>query len=210
MLFVRIAALPKSSIVLRIGLDFDNTLVNYGQVFWLLARERGLISADLPQDKQAVRDALRAQGLEAIWIELQGEVYGAQMHRACPFAGVTAFLKRATQAGHTLYIISHKTRTPFYGPPYDLQQAARRWIQQQAWPIPETQVFFEETQAAKLLRIEALALDCFVDDLPEFLSHPDFPVGVQRWLFDPQQRTPAGPWHLLTSWQDFSPWDHRP
>lgn len=195
--------------MLRIGLDFDNTLVSYAAVFWTLAREQGLIPACLPQDKQAVRDALRAQGLEETWIYLQGEVYGAQMHQAQAFSGVSGFLRQATAAGHTLFIVSHRTQTPVRGPAYDLHAAARAWLQAQAWPIPESQIYFELTQAAKRARIEALELDCFVDDLPEFLAHPDFPGQVQRWLFDPAQRQPAGPWRVFARWEDFLPWQQE-
>jgi hypothetical protein len=46
-------------------------------------------------------------------------------------------------------------------------------------------VHFELTKEAKLARIGALGCTHFVDDLPEFLDEPDFPAGVHKLLFDP-------------------------
>ena len=48
----------------RIGIDFDNTIVCYDDVFHEVAREQGLIPNDLPANKGAVRDHLRAIGRE--------------------------------------------------------------------------------------------------------------------------------------------------
>ena len=44
---------------LRIGIDFDNTLIDYDGVFVAAARERGLIGREIAGSKRAVRDAIR-------------------------------------------------------------------------------------------------------------------------------------------------------
>src|SRR5262245_43078397 len=46
--------------VMLIGVDFDNTIVSYDALFHRIATERDLIPADLPVNKTAVRDHLRA------------------------------------------------------------------------------------------------------------------------------------------------------
>ncbi|MDE3076599.1 MAG: haloacid dehalogenase-like hydrolase, partial [Chloroflexota bacterium] len=57
----------------------------------------------------------------------------------------------------------------------------------------------------KLLRIETLACDLFIDDLPEFLSEPDFPAGVTRVLFDPnRQHLDESRFKRVSSWQEIS------
>ena len=40
-----------------IGVDFDNTLICYDQIFHRLAVEEGLISRNVPAQKKAIRDA---------------------------------------------------------------------------------------------------------------------------------------------------------
>ena len=49
-----------------IGLDFDNTLISYDQLFFTCALEDGLIPASLSADKMAVRDHLRESGREDV------------------------------------------------------------------------------------------------------------------------------------------------
>ena len=41
---------------MRIGLDFDNTIVTYDSLFHKVATEQGLVPASLPVSKLAVRD----------------------------------------------------------------------------------------------------------------------------------------------------------
>ena len=52
---------------LRIGVDFDNTIVCYDQVFHQVALEQGLIPPTLPVSKGGVRDHLRSVNNEDAW-----------------------------------------------------------------------------------------------------------------------------------------------
>ena len=47
---------------MRIGIDFDNTIVDYEGAFHAAAMERGLVTADLPKTKNSVRDFLNSAG----------------------------------------------------------------------------------------------------------------------------------------------------
>ena len=53
-----------------IGLDFDNTLISYDQLFFSCALEGGLIPESLVADKTSVRDYLRESGREDMWTRL--------------------------------------------------------------------------------------------------------------------------------------------
>ena len=64
---------------MKIGVDFDNTIVSYDKVFHKVALEQSLIKSNLNISKIAVRDYLREQGQNNIWTELQGYVYGERM-----------------------------------------------------------------------------------------------------------------------------------
>ena len=176
-----------------LGVDFDNTIVCYDQVFHAAALERGLIPADLSQSKDSVRDYLRKAGQEETWTELQGYVYGPRMRDAQPFPGALEFLGRCAQAGLCVWIISHKTRHPYAGPQYDLHESARQWLAVHgvhAAGLPPDHVLFELAKLDKLQRIGQTGCTHFIDDLPEFLAEPAFPVGVERILFDPNCHHP--------------------
>ena len=47
-----------------LGLDFDNTIINYNELFHKIAFEKNLIPADLPKEKNAVRNYLRENEIE--------------------------------------------------------------------------------------------------------------------------------------------------
>jgi len=173
-----------------IGVDFDNTIVCYDQIFHRVALERGSIPHDLPVSKDTVRDYLRSCGREDVWIEMQGYVYGARIIDASAFTGAIEFLALCKNSGLPVCIISHKTRYPFAGEQYDLHRAAYRWIEAKRLfgDSGPQQVFFELTKQEKLMRIAAEGCTHFIDDLPEFLAEPDFPKGVRRILFDPSDK----------------------
>ena len=173
---------------MRIGVDFDTTIVSYEALFHRVAVERGLIPVDLPQTKLSVRDHLRRTDREDIWTEMQGHVYGARMDEAAAYPGAIDFFTWARAEGLDLVIVSHKTRRPFLGQEYDLHEAARDWVRKflVAQPlIDEADVYFELTREEKLARIAALELDYFIDDLPEIFLAAEFPARTTGLLFDP-------------------------
>jgi len=94
---------------MRIGIDFDNTIACYDGVFHVAALERGLIPVELGRDKNSVRDRLNDSGRKDDFTELQGYVYGARMDLVVPYPGFAEFVARARNAGHLLFIVSHKT-----------------------------------------------------------------------------------------------------
>ncbi|HET7670339.1 MAG TPA: HAD family hydrolase [Burkholderiales bacterium] len=167
---------------MRIGVDFDNTLVSYDDIFHRVALEQGVIPASLARTKLAVRDHLRREGREEVWTEMQGTVYGARMDDVQAYPGALEFLKWAREQGIEVCIISHKTRHPFIGPKHDLHAAAQRWVDRHVGGIP---TFFELTKEEKLERIRACGCEHYIDDLPEILLANGFPQSVQRVLFDP-------------------------
>ena len=173
-----------------IGVDFDNTIVCYDALFHRVARERGLVPADLPVNKSDVRNHLRRAGREDAWTEMQGCVYGARMAEAAAYPGVLEFFQACRRAGIPTCVISHKTRHPFLGERHDLHQAALLWLEQQGFFDPakiglsRSQVFLELTKEAKIERIALCHCTVFIDDLPEILGEPAFPR-IERILFDP-------------------------
>ncbi len=189
-----------------VGVDFDNTIVNYDRLFHRAALDRRLIPAGVPASKGDVRDYLRSIGGEKDWIELQGIVYGVRMHEADPFPGVTDFFLRCRREGVSVRIISHKTLRPFQGPECNLHEAAQRWLREHGFydagviGLDADQVWFELTKPAKMERVRSAGCTHFIDDLPELLGEADFPADVEKLLFDPNALHPTAPFTRETSW----------
>ncbi len=197
---------------MRIGLDFDNTIVSYDALFHKIACERAPLPLDIPKNKVAVRDWFRNAGREDTWTELQGYVYGARMDEAVAYPGAIEFMRSAARAGHILGIVSHKTKHPFLGPKYDLHAAAREWVEKHLIEegkalIPPERVYFELTKEEKLSRIAQFHCDVFVDDLPEILMAPRFPANTRPILFDPENNHAAtfpSPDAVVLSWDELA------
>jgi hypothetical protein len=175
----------------RIGIDFDNTMVNYDKVFLAEARERRLIDESFKGSKRAIRDAVRLlpEG-ELEWQRLQGYVYGRGIAHAVMFDGLDRFLRRCRSEGHTVSIVSHKTEHGHFGAnKINLRQAALCWMTAQrffrddGYGIQMNHVFFESTRAEKVQRIADLVCTHFIDDLDEVLRDVGFPSNVTRILF---------------------------
>ena len=91
---------------MRIGVDFDNTIADYEGVFHAAAIERGLIDADLPKGKNAVRDFLNSSGRKDDFTALQGYVYGSRMDLARPYQGFQRISSSAARAASMTFSLS--------------------------------------------------------------------------------------------------------
>ena len=178
-----------NEMILRIGIDFDNTIVDYRPIFLPCARALGLLDdAFLPSGKTAIRDRLRSQsGGEERWQQLQAHVYGVAIAGASPYAGFVRFLAEAKRRGAMVAIVSHKSRFAAASPGADLRRAARRWLIERnvigADAIAGDDVFFEGTRAEKIARVAALGLTHFIEDLADVLGDPAFPAATRAIHF---------------------------
>lgn len=194
----------------RIGIDFDNTIVTYDEVFRAMAKRAGLIDPAFVGTKQAVRDAIRLlPDGELEWQRLQGQVYSKEIVDAKVIDGFEKFLSRCRAEGCATMIISHKTEFGHYDPDrINLRNAARDWMTARGLlggerGLPAANVFFETTRSEKLARIAGLSCTHFIDDLGEVLSDPSFPPKVKRILFSVEEQAhPDAPYTVCTSWSD--------
>ena len=196
---------------MRIGIDFDNTIVSYDHVFAAEARARGLIDDGFTGTKTEIRDHIRTlDDGELEWQRLQGRVYGALMAEACLIEGVDGFLEQSREQDHEIFIVSHKTQFGHYDPNrVDLRQTAMTWMGTHGffdggYGLKEKNVFFEPTRKEKVARIGALGCSYFIDNLIEVFQEPDFPDGVERLLFHPGAEAPEGPFEAFPSWQEIT------
>lgn len=180
---------------MRIGIDFDNTIARYDEVFVAMARRAGLVDDSFRGGKQALRDLLRSRAAgEEAWQRLQGRVYGVGMPEAAIFDGVDTFLRDCRETGESVFIVSHKTEYGHGDPSgVNLRDAALAWMTARGffagsgYGLPREHVFFERTREEKLACIATLRCDVFIDDLEEVLSEPAFPSSVRRILLTPSR-----------------------
>lgn len=175
---------------MRIGLDFDNTIVCYDQAISLLAEELFELPPELPRTKLALRDFLRTAGREPEWTAFQGELYGPGMRHAQPFENAIETMLHLVTAGHELVIVSHRSRLPYAGEPHDLHAAARGWVAERLqcsglFNEGNGSVNFLESRQEKVARIAELGCQAFLDDLPEVLADANLPASAVGILFDP-------------------------
>ena len=179
---------------MRLGIDLDNTIIDYTRAFAEAALTAGIAGAPFPGGKTALRDALRARaGGEAMWQEVQALAYGPLIDRAEPFPGVEAFFDLARERSVEFAIVSHKSEFATVAPTGpNLRDCAATWLAEHKFVRDgEPAVFFEATRAAKCARIAELGLSHFIDDLVEVFEDPAFPLTCARWLFAPDEQ-PAG------------------
>jgi hypothetical protein len=190
---------------MRIGIDVDNTIIRYDDVFLESAKDWAVVDPSFSGGKQAVRDAIRrlSDG-ELLWQKLQGHVYGKGISAATLFPGVDAFLRRCCSEGCTVLIVSHKTELGHYDRDgVNLREAALAWMAEQSffdedrYNIRAENVFWENTREDKLARIDALACTHFIDDLEEVLTDPAFAEGVNRFLLSESEPTQFSPLYVV-------------
>jgi len=174
-----------------IGVDFDNTIVCYDQIFHSDAVRRGWIPADTAVTKHEVREYLRNSGREDDWTRLQAVVYGQMIESAPPFPDAHEFFRQCAKQGIDTAIVSHRTRLPLRPPLVDLHQAAQNWLKRFGFEdlvaLGAGGIHLVETRQKKLDCIARLGCTHFIDDLPELFAEPNYPAGVTRILFDPHQ-----------------------
>lgn len=191
---------------MKVGFDFDNTLINYYGVFFEVAYSKGLIPLNIKKDKNSVKDYLNKNSQGELFTEIQGLVYGKEIFRSCPskniLIGLNDLLKKEKKAN--LFIVSHKTKYPFIGEKIDLREAANRWIKKnlklnEKLIFPEKNIFYESTIEEKIKRINYLKCDYYFDDLPIIIEN--LPSHIKGFLYDPLNKYREGNLNKISDWK---------
>ncbi|MCH1913354.1 phosphotransferase [Leptospira noguchii] len=177
--------------ILRIGLDFDNTLACYDKVFASSAKEQKLIPESWVGSKKELRDFIRTlDDGELVWQKIQGKIYGKFMSQATLFPGVAEFLWKCKFNRAEVFIVSHKTSYGHFDEEkINLRTAALEWMEQkrffdsEEFHIPTENIFFAETRIEKIKKINELELSFFIDDLIEVFEEKEFSSNTQKILF---------------------------
>ena len=114
--------------ILRIGLDFDNTIANYDLAFFKVAELLDLKTTATTKS-EVKKDLLSRESGDLLWQKVQGLTYGRYIHLAELHSGLLEFVFRARSLGHQLFIVSHKTEFGHFDESLTpLRTAALQWL----------------------------------------------------------------------------------
>ena len=157
-----------------IGVDFDNTIVSYDQLFHRVSVEQKLIDETFDVNKIKIRNYLRSINKENIWTEMQGYVYGFRMQEAAIFPLFKKFFLKTIENGHKIVIISHKTKFGHFDDEKNLlREIALEFLKNNkiidCESILVNDVFFLNTRKEKIEKIVSEKVEIFIDDLIEVI-----------------------------------------
>lgn len=176
-----------------IGIDFDNTLIGYDDVFFNRALESALIDSTTGKNKKEVRDKVRLlPDGEVSWQKLQAFVYTQGMTQAHLIQGADDFLKTCLQKKIKVVVVSHKTEYAPYDPlRINLRETALNWMKQKQFfvelGLEPKDIYFESTREQKIDRLKVLGCQHFIDDLEEVFQEESFPQRVEKILLGESQ-----------------------
>ena len=172
---------------MNIGIDFDNTIAKYDEIFIELAIKNNFISPSWFGNKEALKKELKNKERE--WMTLQGLVYGPFMKRAVCFPGIKSFLLKANFCNFKIFIISHKTIHGHYDKTKtNLRKQALKWLEEnnffnkKYYNLLKENIFFCSTRKEKIKKINELNLDFMIDDLNEIFESNISP-SIKKILF---------------------------
>ena len=176
---------------MRIGFDFDNTLIEYQDLFYKEALKHGFVKGEENPTKSIIRKHFVDIKKEEIFTQIQAEVYGRSIEKGIISNDLVSVMNKLHNEGHKIFIVSHKTIYPFSGQKYNLREAALKWLMKQIIygknkPINRENIYFESTKEEKIKRIEQLNIEIYIDDLLEIVTmlNPNI-VGL---LYDPENK----------------------
>ena len=196
-----------------LAVDFDNTVVSYGDVLHQVALERRLIGHEVKKDKAEIRDQVR--GLpngEILWQKLQGAVYGPQIGKAKLSEGVQLLFRTCIQHGCKVYIVSHKTEYAAHDETRtNLRSAAMAWMtghqffEPSGFALRPEDIHFESTRRDKLNRIKSLGCTHVIDDLEETFLEDVLPPDTVKILYAPKGPRSALPGvKIARTWREIT------
>ena len=180
-----------------LGIDLDNTIIDYNNAFKEAALRNNFVDEcwvnkhnnnhDLNFFKESLKNYLlnKPNGKNK-WELMQGKVYGEYIKFANLFPGVKNFFILSKEI-NTIYVISHKT---IFGhkTKINIRKAAINFLKKKEiigvkTGISEKDIFFCDNQDQKVNTIKEKKCDFFIDDLEKILLDKNFPTNTKKIFF---------------------------
>lgn len=173
-----------------IGIDLDNTIINYDNAFYVVAKKNKFIKKILKKrNKENLKKIISLKSKNQ-WTKLQGLVYGKYIRYAKLNKFFISFLNFCKKNNFKVIIISQKTQYPIIGKEINLHNAAKKFLKKNLklkFKF-EKDIFFEKTTEDKIKRIKNCNCDYFIDDLTKILNNKKFPITTNKILFGQKKK----------------------
>lgn len=177
---------------MRIGIDLDNTIINYKNSLKYFAEKNYNLKIDNNLKKEDTKKIITKKFGNKKWTKLQEKIYSQLDNRAELFNGLNFFFYCCFKKNVEIFIVSHKTIYPKYNKNIELRKIAQKWLeknlkfeyfQKNKLALGEN-LFFCNNIEDKIKKINELKLDYFIDDLFKIISHRKIDKKIKRILFN--------------------------
>jgi hypothetical protein len=150
-----------------IGIDFDNTIIDYNPVFTKLLDVFD-IKDNQNNPKSCLKNYLISNYGEISWTKIQGLIYGPLSFEAKLFPGFVDFLQSFSD--RKIVIVSHRTYKSTGFNDINLIKYGYEIYEKLIVPLNfKIEIYFEETEQDKINRINSIGCNIFIDDLERVL-----------------------------------------
>jgi hypothetical protein len=193
---------------MHIGIDIDNTIIDYHTLFFQGAKTYNLILPPNETHKIFVKkEIVKLPDGENKWTKLQGYIYGSQIEKAKLSNGFTAFLKVCKRKKVKISLISHKSKYTKRGRKINLHKKAMLFLKNRNLLdtyIHKNNIYFGSSNREKIRIMRQLGCTHFIDDLLEIFTNKSFPANVVKILYTQDVKTEKlesifqGDWYGIT------------
>ena len=167
------------------GFDFDNTIINYDEIFYKVALKDQLIVKGLKKNKETIKKTIIKNKKISEWKRIQSIVYSQEISSAKPNKKLISIFRFLQKKKIKFYVVSHKTKFPYSGKKINLHKVSRNWLNRNIFNkrnnLRKCKYYFEPTIKKKILRIKKLKITHFVDDLKIIINL--LPSNIKKILF---------------------------
>ncbi|WP_337018114.1 5' nucleotidase, NT5C type [Oceanobacillus massiliensis] len=182
---------------MRFGFDIDDTLINLREHAFHIYNRKLNKNVEIDAFHQIQRVEIHevfgmseSQG-KAMWNNSLEEIY----YTACPaFPGAIEALQTLESNGHDIFYITAR--------PKEHGERTREWLKQRGFPVDENRFFFGMKDEEKLLTIQRLKLDYYVDDKPAVL-HTLLDGSTKLYVKDQSYNKHIKDVSRIIDWEDF-------
>lgn len=163
---------------LKIGIDIDNTILDFGEPIRRASLE--ILGINLEKNATKSSSAYRIRELVGndVWTELQGYVYAEYSTYASTFQGALATISTLRAHRKEVSLISHKTRRPASGREVDLHHWTYSTLKRTGvleavlsdFTAQERPITLCESLEEKIGEISSQGCEVFIDDLAKVLE----------------------------------------
>ena len=179
---------------LKIGIDLDNTIINYKNSFKKFLNSKNINFSSV--SKKKIKFISNNNSKIKNWTQAQEEIYGKYIAFAKPFKFFKDFEKYALKNNIKLFIVSHKTEYSQFSKKYNLHSQSNKWLRNNI-SKEMYEIYYVKTINQKIKKINELNPDYFIDDLIEIFFHKNFPKKVKKIHFS---EIKTGNFYTLSNW----------